>query len=230
MKHLTVKELPVSERPYEKCERYGANSLSNSELLAVIIKSGSKGEQSIEVAKRILNFDKEMPGLSGMNRMSMEDFMTIRGIGRVKAIQLLCVMELTKRMAKEHYTERTDFSSPEVIADYYMQDMRYLDCEQVVLLLLDSKCHRLKEFIISKGTVSAAIAEPREIYQKALRYGAVQIVLLHNHPSGDVSPSKADLALTKRLVEAGNFLGVPMVDHIIIGDNRYMSFREHGII
>lgn len=230
MKHLTLKELPISERPYEKCERYGVSSLSNAELLAVIIKSGSQGVRAIEVANCVLNFRKEKPGLTGLNYLSLEDLMTIRGIGRVKAIQLLCVTELTKRMAKEHYTEQTDFSSPKLIAEYYMQDMRYLECEQVMLLLLDTKCHKIKDFMISKGTVNAAMAEPREVYQKALQYGAVTIVLLHNHPSGDVTPSKADETLTRRLVEVGKLVGIPLVDHIIIGNNAYMSFRENGMI
>lgn len=230
MKHLTLKELPISERPYEKCEKYGVSSLSNAELLAVIIKSGSQGMRAIEVANRVLNFRKETPGLTGLNYLSLEDLMTIRGIGRVKAIQLLCVTELTKRMAKERYTEQTDFSSPKLIAEYYMQDMRYLECEQVMLLLLDTKCHRIKDFMISKGTVNAAMAEPREVYRKALQYGAVTIVLLHNHPSGDVTPSKADETLTRRLVEVGKLVGIPLVDHIIIGNNAYMSFRENGMM
>lgn len=230
MKHLTLKELPISERPYEKCERYGVSSLSNAELLAVIIKSGSKGERSVEVANRVLNFRKETPGLVGLNYLSLEDLTKIRGIGRVKAIQLLCVTELTKRMAKERYTEDSDFSSPKNIAEYYMQDMRYLECEQVMLLLLDTKCHKIKDFVISKGTVNAAMAEPREVFQKALKYGAVNIVLLHNHPSGDVTPSNADIVLTKRLKEVGELVGISLVDHIVIGNNTYMSFRENGMM
>lgn len=230
MKHLTLKELPVSERPYEKCEKYGVSSLSDAELLAVIIKSGSQGERSVEVASRILNFRKETPGLVGLNYLTMEDLVQIRGIGRVKAIQLLCITELTKRMAKERYAEQEDFSSPKVIAEYYMQDMRYLECEQVMLLLLDTKCHKIRDFVISKGTVNAAMAEPREVFQKALRYGAVNIIILHNHPSGDVTPSKADIMLTKRLTEVGKLVGIALVDHIIIGNNTYMSFQENGMM
>lgn len=230
MKHLTLKELPVSERPYEKCEKYGVSSLSDAELLAVIIKSGSQGERSVEVASRILNFRKETPGLVGLNYLTMEDLMQIRGIGRVKAIQLLCITELTKRMARERYAEQEDFSSPKMIAEYYMQDMRYLECEQVILLLLDTKCHKIRDFVISKGTVNAAMAEPREVFQKALKYGAVNIIVLHNHPSGDVTPSKADVVLTKRLAEVGKLVGIALVDHIIIGNNTYMSFQENGMM
>lgn len=230
MKHLTLKELPVSERPYEKCEKYGAASLSDAELLAVIIKTGSKGERVSELANRILNYSKGKSGLIGLNYLTLEDFMSIHGIGRVKAIQLLCVTELTKRMAKAHLPENAVLNQPKEIARHYMQELRHLDCEHVVLLLLDTKCHKIKDFLISKGTVNAALAEPREIFLKAVRYGAVNIVLLHNHPSGDVSPSNADISITKKVFQAGELLGIQLVDHIIIGDNRFFSFREKGMI
>ncbi|MCI8409589.1 MAG: DNA repair protein RadC [Lachnospiraceae bacterium] len=230
MKHLTLKELPVSERPYEKCEKYGVASLSDAELLAVIIKTGSKGERVNELANRILNYSKGKSGLIGLNYLTLEDFMSIHGIGRVKAIQLLCVTELTKRMAKAHLPESAVLNQPKEIAKHYMQELRHLECEHVVLLLLDTKCHKIKDFVISKGTVNAALAEPREIFLKAVRYGAVNIVLLHNHPSGDVSPSNADISITKRVFQAGELLGIQLVDHIIIGDNRFFSFREKGMI
>lgn len=230
MKHLTLKELPVSERPYEKCEKYGAASLSDAELLAVIIKTGSKGERVSELANRILNYSKGKSGLIGLNYLTLEDFMSIHGIGRVKAIQLLCVTELTKRMAKAHLPENAVLNQPKEIARHYMQELRHLDCEHVVLLLLDTKCHKIKDFLISKGTVNAALVEPREIFLKAVRYGAVNIVLLHNHPSGDVSPSNADISITKKIFQAGELLGIQLVDHIIIGDNRFFSFREKGMI
>lgn len=230
MKHLTLKELPVSERPYEKCEKYGVDSLSDAELLAVIIRSGSKGERSIEVAERILGLSNEFPGLYGLNYLTIEDFMKVSGIGRVKAIQLLCVAELTKRMAKQKYSHRTEFSSPDIISDYYMQDMRHLEYEQVMLLLLDTKCHKIKDFVISKGTVNASLVEPREIFITALKHKAVHIVVLHNHPSGDPTPSKEDILLTARIKEAGSLVGVSLLDHIIIGDNVYVSFQEQGLL
>lgn len=230
MKHLTLKELPISERPYEKCEKYGVSSLSDAELLAVIIKSGTQGERSIDLANRVLNFSKENPGLIGLNSISMEQLISIRGIGRVKAIQLLCVTELTKRMAKERYSKQIELSSPASIAKYYMQDMRHLEVEQVVLLLLNTKCQKIKDIVLSKGTVNASLVEPREIYINALKYKAVQIVLLHNHPSGDVTPSKSDISLTRRVKETGELVGIPLVDHIILGDNTYLSFREQGML
>lgn len=230
MKHLTLKELPLSERPYEKCEQFGAQALSDAELLAVIIKSGSKGERSIEVANHILNHSKDAQGLLGLHYLTMEDLMTIRGIGRVKAIQLCCVAELSKRMARQQRGQRPFLGSPEVIANHYMQDMRCLEHEQAILLLLDTKCHRIKDFVISRGTVNASLIEPREIFVKALQYKAVHVVLLHNHPSGDVTPSKADLTLTSRIKKAGELVGIPLLDHIIIGDNVYLSFQEQELL
>lgn len=230
MKHLTLKELPVSERPYEKCEQYGAKFLSDAELIAVIIKSGSKGERSIEVANHVLNYSKDMPGLQGLNYLTLEDLMTIRGIGKVKAIQLLCVAELTKRMARQQRGMSPCFSSPEMIADYYMQEMRCLEYEQTILVLLDTKCHRMKDFVISKGTVNSSLIEPREVLITALKNKAVQVVLLHNHPSGDITPSNADVRITKRLKVAFDVIGIPLLDHIIIGDNSYMSFQEQGLL
>lgn len=230
MKHLTLKELPLSEQPYEKCEQYGVKALSDAELLAVIIRTGARGERSIELASRILNFSKEKTGLYGLNYLTIEDLTKIRGIGKVKAIQLLCVVELTKRMAKQKRSDLPVFTSPDRIADYYMQDMRCLEYEQAVLVLLDTKCHRKKDFIISRGTVNASMVEPREVFVLALRYQAVHVVLLHNHPSGDVTPSKADILLTQRLKDAGELLGVPLLDHIIIGDNVYWSFQEHEML
>ena len=178
----------------------------------------------------ILNFSKDMPGLQGLNYLTLEDLMTIRGIGKVKAIQLLCVAELTKRMARQQRGMSPCLSSPEMIADYYMQEMRCLEYEQTVLLLLDTKCHRMKDFVISKGTVNASLIEPREVLITALRHKAVQVVLLHNHPSGDITPSSADRKVTQQLKEAFDIVGIPLLDHIIIGDNSYMSFQEQGLL
>ncbi|MBQ1688901.1 MAG: DNA repair protein RadC [Lachnospiraceae bacterium] len=230
MKHLTLKELPKSERPYEKLELYGAKTLSDAELLAIIIKSGAKGERSVELASRVLNHHSQKSGLVGLNYLTMEELMQIKGIGRVKAIQLLCIAELTKRMAKQKVPEQVTFSNPESIASYYMQDMRCLEYEQAILLLLDSKCHKIKDFIVSQGTVNASIVEPREILVRALQYKAVHMILLHNHPSGDVTPSKEDIILTEKLYQAGELVGVTLLDHIIIGNNVFWSFQQEDML
>ncbi len=228
--YLTVKELPVSERPYEKCEKYGTASLSDAELLAVILRSGTKNLRSIDLAVNVLKFSETCPGLKGLNYLTMKDLIKINGIGRVKAIELLCLTELTKRMARENQRECIRFVTPRSVADYYMQDMRHLNREQVLLLMLDSKSRLIKDMVVSSGTVNTSIMPVREIFLQALKYEAVNIILLHNHPSGDPSPSAEDIHVTKRIKEAGNLVGISLMDHIIIGDNRYSSLKEQGLL
>jgi len=227
--YLTVKDLPMSERPYEKCEKYGASVLSDAELLAVIIRTGTKQQRAIDLAVNILNYSTAYPGLKGLNYLTLKEMTQIYGVGRVKAIELLCLTELTKRMAKEIHRESLKFITPQSIADYYMQDMRHLSREQVLLLMLDSKNKILKDMIISEGTVNTSIMPTREVFIAAMKYEAVNIILLHNHPSGDPTPSAEDIRVTKRLAEAGNLLGITLMDHLIIGDNRYVSLKEQGI-
>lgn len=228
--HLSVKELPLSERPYEKFEKYGALFLTDAELLAIIIRTGTSELRASEVAANVLNYSKQNPGLIGLNYLTLNELKGIAGIGRVKAIQLLCIVELTKRMSKEKRRDTKRFMSPSHIAEYYMQDMRHLEFEQVMVLMLNGKNQLLDEYILSKGTVSASLAEPREVYLNALKCKAVNIILLHNHPSGDSTPSNADISLTYRIKTAGELLGINLLDHIIIGDNNYISFREKNIV
>lgn len=227
--YLTVKELPLSERPYEKCEQYGAGALSDAELLAVIIRTGTKKQRAIDLAVNILNYSSAYPGLKGLNYLSIKELTGINGIGRVKAIELLCLTELTKRMAKEIHRDSLKLVTPQSVADYYMQDMRHLSREQVILLMMDSKNKIIKDMIISAGTVNTSIMPTREVFIYALKYEAVNIILLHNHPSGDPTPSAEDIRVTKRLTEAGNLIGITLMDHIIIGDNRYISLKEQGL-
>ena len=228
--YFTVKELPVSERPYEKCEKSGPSSLSDAELLAVIIRTGSRHERSMDVAAAVLNYSTAHSGLIGLNYLTMEELMTVKGIGKVKAMQLLCVAELTKRMARVTNEERIHFTRPEIVAEYYMQDMRHLSMEKILLVMLDSKSKFLKEVIVSSGTVNSSLLSPREIFMLALKYEAVNIILLHNHPSGDPTPSKEDIHTTRRMMEAGNLIGIKLMDHIIIGDNKYISLGEKGYL
>jgi DNA repair protein RadC len=226
--YLTVKDLPMSERPYEKCERYGAAILSDAELLAVIIRTRTKNIRAIDLAASILNYSNTYPGLKGLNYLTINELTNIKGIGKIKAIELLCLTELTKRMAKEIHRESLRLITPQSVAAYYMQDMRHLTREQVLLLLMDSKNKIIKDMIISEGTVNTSIMPTREIFVQALKYEAVNIILLHNHPSGDPTPSAEDIRVTKRMMEAGNLIGISLMDHIIIGDNRYISLKEQG--
>ncbi|WP_310605504.1 RadC family protein [Anaerosporobacter sp.] len=230
IEHLTVKELPLTEQPYEKCVRYGTTSLSDAELLAIIIRSGSATERAIDVANRVLSNPKREQGIVSLYQYTMEELMKIHGIGKVKAIQLLCLAEISKRMAKASYGIKIRFSSPETIANYYMEQMRHLTIEQAILLFLDTKCQLIRDMELSKGSVNASITAPREIYLNALKYGAVYIILLHNHPSGDPTPSKEDIITTKRIRDAGLLIGIQLMDHIIIGDNMYISLKEQELL
>lgn len=227
-KYLTVKELPSSERPYEKCERYGAGVLSDAELLAVILRTGTKSQRVMELAVNILNYSTAYPGLKGLNYLTLKELTRINGVGKVKAIELLCLTEITKRMSKEIHRDSLRLVTPQSVADYYMQDMRHLSREQVMLLMMDSKNKIIKDMIISEGTVNTSIMPTREVYVQALKHEAVNIILLHNHPSGDPTPSAEDIRVTKKLSEAGNLIGITLMDHIIIGDNRYISLKEQG--
>ena len=227
---FSMKELPASERPYEKCERDGASALSDAELIAVILRTGSNEIRCTELAAKILSYSNTYPGLRGISRMSQKDFMSIHGIGRVKAIQLLCLTELSIRMAKASFTKGVRYTDPNSVAEYYMQEMRSLKTEQSRVLMFDTKSKLLREELISIGTVNASIMSPREVFLLAVKYEAVYIILLHNHPSGDPTPSKEDIMVTKRMKEAGELLGVTLMDHIIIGDNRYISLKEQGTI
>lgn len=229
-RYYTVKELPETERPYEKCEKYGPGALSDAELLAVIIRTGSKQERSIDLAARVLNFNPANPGLVGLNYMNMKDLMSIHGIGRVKAIQLLSITELSKRMAKSDKKEGMQFVNPQVVSDYYMQDLRHLQQEKVILMMLDTKSKLIKDMEMTSGTINASLLSPREILLTALKYEAVNIIILHNHPSGDPTPSREDIHSTKRLKEAGTLVGIKLMDHVIIGDNKYISLGEEGYL
>ncbi len=227
---ISMKDLPTCERPYEKCMKYGVTSLSDAELLAVILRSGTKSKSVITLANQILSFSKEYPGLLVLNHLSLNELMQVRGIGTVKAIQLLCIAELNKRMTKATRKDGVRLLSPETVASYYMEDMRHLATEQLLLVMIDSKSKIQKEEIISTGTVNATILAPREIFIHALKAGAVNIILLHNHPSGDPTPSTEDISTTKRIKEAGAIIGVKLMDHIIIGDNKYISLKEIGLM
>ena len=161
----------------------------------------------------------------------LNDFMKIKGVGKVKGIQLLCIGELSRRIWKKQTgINRISFEHPSQISDYYMEDMRHLEQEEIRVMFLNTKQGLIKDLLISRGTVNASVMTPREILIEALRCCAVSMVLVHNHPSGDPSPSRADLMLTERVKEAGVLIGITLIDHIIIGDRQYLSFREQKIL
>ncbi len=228
----TIKELPVSQRPYEKCLRDGESALSDGELLAVILRSGTKGVNSLDLANAILNYmeNSSYPGLLGILHTSLEELTKIHGIGKVKAIQLKCIGELSKRIATTAARTQLSFENPATIARYYMEQLRHEEQEVILCMMLDGKNHLMGEYYLSKGTANAALITPREVFVEALRRHAVNIILVHNHPSGDPVPSPCDEEVTERIYKAGELLGIHLLDHIVIGDHRYVSFREQGLL
>ncbi len=230
MKNLLTREDADLSRPYERCLLYGPSSLSDQELLAVIIRSGTKGASAVFLADQILHLESGNTGLLGICHLSVSELMAVPGIGQVKAIQLKCVGELAKRISTYRARQVLSFSAPETIADYYMERLRHEETESLVCMMLDTKNGLISEEILSKGTVNYAVMSTRELFIAALRCRAVSIILLHNHPSGDPAPSDEDIRLTHRVYTAGQLIGINLLDHIIIGDNCYISFNECGIL
>lgn len=226
--HLTIKELPDSEKPYEKFMNYGAEYLSDAELLAVIIKSGTNGLKSIEVAQNFLN--QKNRNLMNLYDVSYDEMLQLKGIGKVKAIQLKCIAELSNRITTTRYAQQISLRDARTIATYFMEKLRHENQELLVLCMFDSQCRLLAEEVISKGSVNSSIVPAREIFLIALQKQAVHIVLLHNHPSGVSLPSREDDEATRRIAECGQMIGIPLSDHIIIGDHNYYSYRESGLL
>ena len=223
------------ERPYEKCERFGAGSLTDIELLAVLLRTGTKGESALDLARKLFYPGEGTQGTqpqakAHLQSWTKEELLKISGIGRVKAIQILCLCELSKRMSQLSAREDLDFSRPDTIAAYYMEQLRHQEQEIMICMMLDNQNHLLGDTMLSKGTVNATLITPREVYLEALRYHAVNLILIHNHPGGNPAPSKCDKEITERICQAGEMLGINLLDHIIIGDHRYISFREEGLM
>ena len=223
-----IKDLPEVERPYEKCLKYGANHLSDAELLAAILRTGTNGLSAYDLANNIIRSDASKNILSIMH-LSKEELLKIKGVGSAKAVQILCIAELARRISLERASLDLKMNVPSSIANYYMEQMRHLDQEQLVVIFVDSKCNMIKDIVISKGSINQSFFCNREILVEALKSDAVNIILLHNHPSGDPSPSVADISSTKKLRKACELIGMNLLDHIIIGDRCYTSFIESNI-
>ncbi|MBK5251608.1 MAG: DNA repair protein RadC [Peptostreptococcaceae bacterium] len=222
-----MKELPEDERPREKLVLNGAGSLSNPELLAILLRTGMKGMSAIELSKKILYKNKD--GLAYLGRCRVDELVKINGIGKAKACQLLAALELGKRMDKLTATKRFDVHAPKDVANRYMSELRFLDREVFKVLYLNTKNEILKDENISVGSLNASIVHPREVFKPAIVYSSNAIILMHNHPSGNPSPSQEDIQITKRLSEAGELIGIKVLDHIVIGDGNYYSLKENGL-
>lgn len=225
---LKMKDLPLSERPYEKMQFSGSTSLSNCELLSIIIKTGTKEETALELAQKILNLldNKGKDSLRDLQNFSIEEFMNINGIGRVKAIQLKAVLELTRRISKPLNYLNIKIKEPQDVVNIIMEELRYEKREIVKVIILNIKNIVLKILEVSHGGTNFASIEPKEILLDAIKMQAPRIILVHNHPSGDPTPSKEDFLITDRIYETADVMGIQMLDHIIIGDGKYKSLLK----
>ena len=228
---IKMKELPSSERPYEKLEMCGAGALSNAELLAIIIKTGTKEESSVTLAQKILTLNhNKKDNLTFLQDISIEELTKIKGIGKIKAIQIKAVSELTKRISRPIVNNKITITCPENVADLLMNELKNEKREIVKVLILNTKNIVLKILDISYGSTNLAIIEPREILVEPIKMGAPRIILVHNHPSGDPTPSKSDIIVTEKLIQASKLMGIEILDHIVIGYNKYESiFLRKGL-
>lgn len=222
---LKIKEIPETERPYEKLELYGEKTLSNAELLAIIIKTGTKEETSVQIAQRILNlnYDPQMGELNFLKSITMEELMQIKGIGRVKAIQIKAICELAIRMSKPSNFKKIQIKCTEQLANLVMEELRFEKREYVKLFLLNNKNEILKNIDTAIGGTNFANVNMKEIIGEALKIKAPKMILVHNHPTGDPTPSKADITFTDRLYNAAKMFDIELIDHIVIGNMNFKS-------
>ncbi|WP_256442680.1 DNA repair protein RadC [Cohnella sp. LGH] len=222
-----LRELPSGERPRERMQQHGAQALSHAELLAILLRTGTRNESAVYLAQRILN---ECGGLRKLAESGWEDLTHIRGIGPAKALQLQASIELGRRIARSKLPETVKITCPQDVADLLMEEMRHYREEQFVCLFLNTKNHVIGRQTLSIGSLNASIVHPREVFKAAIRRSSASILCAHNHPSGDPTPSAEDLQLTKRLAEAGQLLGIELLDHLVIGDSSFISLKEMGCI
>jgi DNA repair protein RadC len=224
-KLLTIKDLPLEERPREKMRELGAAKMSNVELLAIIFRTGYREETAIHLAERVL---AKAGGLRNLPDFTLEELQEIKGIGLAKAVQLKAALELGRRMAASLRPERVPINSPQEVASFLMEEMRYYHKEYFKIILLNTKNQIISVEDISVGSLNSSIVHPREIFNLAVKKSAAALILVHNHPSGDTQPSREDLEVTNRLAEAGKILGINVLDHIIVGEGKYLSLKEKG--
>jgi DNA repair protein RadC len=226
----TMKAMPEEERPCEKCIEQGPEHLTDAELLAVLLRTGRRECSALQLAEEILHLCPFESGLTGLLHLNLRQLRQVRGIGDVKAVQIVCLCELSRRISRREARRKISFDSPSGVAAYYIEALRCEEQEVVCALMLDTKNHRLGEAEIFRGTVNQSLISPRELFLSPFSYHAVSFILVHNHPSGDPSPSREDILVTARIRKAGELLGIRLVDHIIVGDGDYFSFMEHDML
>jgi len=222
---MMIRDVHIADRPRERLIRQGAESLSNQELIAILLRTGTKQESVLVLANRILSsFDK----IQDLKDATIEELMLVKGVGKAKAVQILAAAEIGKRMYRKYSEGRYTIRSPEDAAAYLMTDMASLNQEHFVALFLNVKNEVLHKQTIFIGSLNSSIVHPREVFREAVKRSAASIIVAHNHPSGNPSPSPEDIEVTKRLIEAGSIMGIEVLDHVIIGDHQFLSMKEKG--
>ncbi|WP_284637885.1 RadC family protein [Paenibacillus silviterrae] len=225
--NMTLRDVPNEERPRERMIQYGAAALNNAELLAILLRTGTIQESAVHLGQRLL---AQSGGLRSLSDLSLQQLMEIKGIGATKALQIMAGIELGRRMARTTLEETVTIRSPQDVAKLLMEELRYLNKEHFVCLFLNTKNHVIGQETLSMGSLNASIVHPREVFRAAIKRSSASIVCAHNHPSGDPTPSQEDIQLTRRLVEAGEVIGIDVLDHIVIGDHKFVSLKELGLM
>lgn len=224
--NFTIKELPRDERPREKLIKYGAEQLSNSELLALIIRTGSKNRTAIQLARNILG---TAGGLSSLDDLSIDEMKNLKGVGRAKGTQIRAFVELSKRFLAAEGPAKININNPRDVANLIMPELRFAPQEIFKSVLLDVKNQVIAVRDISRGSLTSSPAHPREVFREAVRKSSAAVILAHNHPSGIPEPSEEDIQLTVKIFEAGELLGIELLDHIVIGDGNFISMKEQDL-
>jgi DNA repair protein RadC len=225
--NLLLRDVPNEERPRERMLQFGAQALSNAELLAILLRTGTFAESAVHLAQKVLI---EAGSLRNLVDMSMDQLMTVKGIGPAKALQIQASIELGRRLARTTMEDTITIRSPQDVSTYLMEDLRYLQKEHFVCLFLNTKNHVIGQETLSMGSLNASIVHPREVFRAAIKRSSASIICVHNHPSGDPTPSPEDIQMTGRLVEAGQIIGIEVLDHIILGDQNFVSLKEKGFM
>ncbi|MGM0874428.1 MAG: RadC family protein [Bacillota bacterium] len=222
-----IRDFPEEERPRERLLNEGPDKLSNQELFAILLRTGTKKESVLEISQKLL---KHFEGIRMLKDASVEEITTISGIGNAKAVQILAALELGRRINRLTYDDRYVIRSPQDGANYVMEEMRFLSQEHFVCLYLNTKNQVLHKQTVFIGSLNASIVHPREVFKEAFKRSAASLICIHNHPSGDPTPSREDIEVTKRLTECGKVLGIELLDHLIIGEQKYVSLKEKGYV
>lgn len=227
---MQINKMHVWEKPMEKMHRQGIEALTDAELFAIIFRTGTRAVSAVGLAEQMLRRNLNGAPLVNLYQDSLLDLQEIPGIGQVKAAQVHAVLELSKRISKQRHAEDVKITSANAVANIYMEELRHLKQEYFKVIYLDTKNKIISDENISIGSLNASIVHPREVFKNAVKKSANSIIILHNHPSGDPAPSREDIDITRRIRKSGELLGITLLDHIIIGDHRYVSFKEEKLL